>query len=325
LQAFPEHRSPPAITDVQYRVIPRTVDQVQALRDGTAHLLFELPAAELRALAGAPGIATVTRDGLRILFLGMDTSRAASPHVRARVNPLRDRRVRQAVAQAIDRRSLVEGPLGGLAEVLDQIASPLELGGDRGGLPSWPFDPDASRRLLAQAGFPGGFEVVFDYMPARYRAGEAVTEAIVAMLAEVGIRAVPRANTPAQFLSRLEREDTALYLFGWSSDTGDPGLSYEYLLHSRREGLGLDNGGGYANPEADRLIREASARRGPEERASVLRRLAEIVHDDAAVVPLYRQADLYAAAADLLFEPRLDARVRVDEMSWRGPAAGAPR
>jgi peptide/nickel transport system substrate-binding protein len=320
LEAFPGYRNPPAIPRVEYRVIPRTADQVQALREGRVQVLVELPVAEMRSLAGAPGVRTVARDGLRVLFLGMDAARRVSPHVPEATNPLRDRRVRRAVAQALDRRALVDGPLGGLAEVVDQIASPLELGGDRAGLPSWGFDPGAARRLLAEAGWSRGFEVVFDFMPTRYRASRAVVDEIVRMLAAVGIRAVRRENTPAEFMGRLEREDTALYLLGWSSDTGDPGLSYEYLLHSRSAGLGLDNGGGYSSPEVDRLIRDASARGGPEERAGVLRRLAEIVHEDAAVVPLYRQSDLYAAAADLEFEPRLDGRVRGAEFRWRRPS-----
>ena len=317
LDAFRGHRAPPAIPTVTYRAIPRAADQVQALRSGQVHVLVELPVEEMRALEGVASVRTVSRDGLRILFLGMDTSREKSPYVRTADNPFRDRRVRQAVAQAVDRRALVEGPLGGLAEIVDQIASPQELGGYRTGLPSWGFEPLTTRRLLTDAGWGDGFEVVFDYMPARYRASEAVVRDIVRMLGDVGIRAVPRANTPAAFLDRLERQDTSLYLFGWASFTGDPGLSYEYLLHSRAGGLGLDNGGGYSNPEADQLIRDASARSGPEERAAVLRRLAEVIHEDAAVVPLYRQADLYALAAGLEFEPRLDARVRAGEIRWR--------
>lgn len=205
LDAFRGHRAPPAIPTVTYRVIPRAADQVQALRNGQAHVLVELPVEDMRALGGVASVRTVSRDGLRILFLGMDTSRAKSPYVRSAGNPFRDRRVRRAVAQAVDRRALVEGPLGGLAEIVDQIASPQELGGYGTGLPSWGFEPLTARRLLTEAGWGGGFEVVFDYMPARYRASEAVVREIVRMLGDVGIRAVPRANTPAAFLHRLEQ------------------------------------------------------------------------------------------------------------------------
>src|SRR6185295_11784437 len=116
---------------------------------------------------------------------------------------LHDVRVRKAVALAIDRASLVDGPLHRTAEAIGQIIAPGVVGYDEAIAPV-PFAPVLARRLLAEAGV-AGFSMDLDYMPAKYRAMEAVVQALAADLAKVGIRITPRAWEPAAFFDRLER------------------------------------------------------------------------------------------------------------------------
>jgi peptide/nickel transport system substrate-binding protein len=305
LEAFPSYRQgKPAIDAVEFRVMIDPLEREAAVRAGTAQLAIDVPAEHMQSLDKTPGVRSLAENGLRVLLLGMDT-----------VHAFRDVRVRRAVALAIDRRALVSGPLGGFAEVVDQIASPQEMG-QAPDLPERRYDPQESLRLLAAAGHPQGLDVDLEYMPQKYRAMEAVASAIAADLLQVGIRVTPRPRAGPELLGRIERHETALYILGWISDSGDGRLSYEYLLHSPGPTYGLDNGGAYSNPEVDSLIERASSRLSVGERREILDRLARIVYDEVPVVPLYRQANLYAVSRSLVYRPRLDRRMRAFEMAW---------
>lgn len=315
LEAFPDHPDGlPDFTVVEFRVAKQAAERARLLREGKVDLVVDAPADEMKSLPETPGVRVVTEMGLRVLFLGMDSAHARSPHFPEGNNAFRDVRVRRAVALAVDRNALVRGPLGGFAEVVDAIVSPQELGGHKDALEPRRYDPTEARRLLAEAGFGNGFAVHLDYIPEKYRAMEAVATSIARDLAAVGIRALLRPGSPREVVTRVERQDTALYVLGWISDTGDGRVSYEYLLHTPTRGFGIDNGGGYSNPEVDRLIEEASGRMLPEQRDAILSRLGRLVHEDVPVVPLYRQADLYALRSDLVFRPRLDRRVKAAEI-----------
>jgi peptide/nickel transport system substrate-binding protein len=305
-------RGKPQIEVVEFRVVPDIEDRMRRLREGSVDLILDVPAERMGELKREPRLTALSRDGLRVVFLGMDCA-----HTRAEgaANPFRDVRVRRAVALAIDRRGLVDGPLGGLAEIVDQIADPHELG-YASTLASRPHDAAESRRLLVLAGHPKGFTVALDYVPHKYRAVEAVVASLASDLGKVGIRVVPRPGSFEEVVGRIERRETSFYLLGWLSEIGDVRLSYEYLLHSPGEGFGLDNGGGYSDPEMDRLIEEVSERLAPEERKTLLRRIAKKVYDEVPIIPLYRQADLYALKSDLVFAPRLDRGIQAFDIRW---------
>jgi peptide/nickel transport system substrate-binding protein len=169
---------------------------------------------------------------------------------------------------------------------------------------------------LAEAGFPEGFEVQLDYMPHKFRSMERVVAAIVSDLAEVGIRVEPRPRETSEFFRIVRERDTAFYLWGWLGNSGDAGITYGYLLHSRGDGFGVANAGGYANPELDALLAQASRTLAIPDRRALLWSAAQIVARDRPLIPLYRQTDVYAMAADLAFLPRPDRRIEADLLRW---------
>jgi peptide/nickel transport system substrate-binding protein len=313
LQAFPQHRrGAPAIRELEFRVVPAVQERVRQIRAGELDLTFDLPPSEIARLADVPSVRTLTARGLRVVFLGL---RCAPLLPSGERNPLHDVRVRTAIALAIDRHSLVAGPLGGAGEVIGQIIAPGVVG-HADSLPPPGFSPQAARRLLAEAGF-NGFSLDLDYMPAKYRAMDAVVKALAADLLPLGIRVRPRAWEPAAFFERLERREPASYLLGWMSTNGDAGLTYEYLLHTPGAGKGVGNGGSCSDGEVDERLDAASKIMSAQEREPALGSIAARVQATWPVVPLYAQNELYAMAADLEFQPRLDRRIRGRDLRWR--------
>lgn len=305
----------PSLREVVFRAVPEAAQRMRLLRAGEVQLVVDAPPDEMGALRDDPRLTGVSRKGARVVLLAVDCARARTPYADAPRNPFADVRVRTALSAAIDREALVRGPLRRLASIVDQVIGP-EVFGYHDSLPPVAHDPERARALLAEAGFPDGFSVDLDFPIGKYRGAELVAAELVRQLLPVGIRLRLRPQAPEAFFDRIARRDTSLYLIGWIGTSGDAGPSYEYLLHTARGGFGRDNGGGYSEPELDRLVEQARPL-GPTDRLPLLRRVAEIVHRDKPVVPLYRAADVYALDRRLEFTPRLDRRIRAAEIRWR--------
>jgi peptide/nickel transport system substrate-binding protein len=301
---------------VRFLVVPHRARQVAMLRGGQVHVVTDLTPAEARELRASPQVRVVSRKGLLVHFVAMDCGRERTPFVAAERNPFRERGVRRAVALGLDRQALVSGPLEGEGEVVDQIVGPQVFGFDPE-LAPWPHDVDASRGLLAAAGWPQGFDVELDFAGEPEGSAARATAALAEQLLRIGIRARPRAQDLASLMRRVESRDTSFYVMAWISSAGDFSSSAEYLLRTPENGYGIDNGGLYSNPEVDALLERAVATPLPAQRLALLRQVARLVHDDVPVVPLYRRSDIYAVAADLAFEPRLDRDIRGAQIRWR--------
>lgn len=316
LEAVLGHRSGSShIPVVTFRAIADARERVKQLVEGSVDLVVDPALGGLADLGNPPKGKILSRSGLRTLFVGMDSTRERTPYVDSKTNPFRDRTIRQAVALAIDRRRLVAGPLSGAAEVIDQVASPDELGAFRDSIPVRPYDPPAAGHLLSRSSHPQGFQLTLDF--ASSPDTDAVTRALAGDLARIRIRMALRPASEADLLRRVERRDTSFYIMAWNSETGDGRLSYESLLHSAVGGRGHDNGGGYSNPAMDKLIESGLARLTHDERRLLLARLATKVALDVPIVPLVRSFDRYAVAEGLQFTPRLDRRIRAADVQWK--------
>jgi peptide/nickel transport system substrate-binding protein len=307
LAAFEGYRQgPPPIARIVFRVVPDVSDRVRLLESGTAHFMIDVPSREMERLNERMNTRRV--GGLRVFLLGLSCKPGSD-------NPFRDVRARKAVALAIDRQALI-ARLGGNAQVVDEIASPEELGGHHVTFAAHPYDPAQARRLLKEAGHPGGFEVDLDYS-VKHRFMERMLQELERQLAQVGITVRPIAHPAPDYNTLIEHESSRMYLLSWVSDTGDGRVSYDYLLHSRSELFGVDNASGYSSKEMDDLIEAASRQTTPEGLDAVFERLARKVFEDVPLIPLLRQEDLYAFAPNLVYTPRLDRRLRFRDAHWR--------
>jgi peptide/nickel transport system substrate-binding protein len=313
LEAFAGHRDgPPAIGRLEFRVVGDAQQAVQRLRKGEIDLMVDVPSEQWPTLRANPDVKTLSRAGLRVVFLGLNTLKG-STH---KPSPLRDLRVRRAIALALDRKTMIESGLAGNADILDELVPP-DVFGYHGGLPPRPFDLGAARQLLANARQARGLHLTLDFVPGRYPNIEAVAEAIVSGLREVGIEVTPKPGDLAGFRQRVAvRHESDLFLMGWLNARGDAATTFENLVQSPRP-AGLGGYSTYSNPEVDRLLDEAARPTGFADRKDLLRAVARIVYDDVPVIPLYRQRDLYACAAGLEFTPRIDRRIRGTEIRWQ--------
>jgi peptide/nickel transport system substrate-binding protein len=154
---------PHNVDRIEYTPIADPDARLAALLRGDLDLLTNPPFSALDRIETTPGLKLAQALGLRTIWLGLDLSRAElrSSNVKGR-NPFSDKRVRQAIYQAIDIEAIRLDIMRGLATPAGMLVSPGAIGYapelDR----RLPYDPEAAKALLAEAGYPQGFSVTLD-------------------------------------------------------------------------------------------------------------------------------------------------------------------
>lgn len=298
----------PPIDRVQFVPVEEGAGSVAALRQGLVDVLRFLPENMADALRSVPGVRLRARPGLATYYLWMNTQQAPG----APRNPFADRRVRRAISLAIDRKGIV-AELKGHATPADQLVQPGVFGyasdlGEPGP------DLEASRRLLREAGYAGGFDTTLVHRP---QASLTVVAGLVrGTLAEVGVRVTVEAPAWSEILAGWDAARLPFFLAAWRFEDGDAtGFLTECLFTkdpARHRGM---NNPGYSNPELDRMIEENSRMLGEAKRLQHYRKLMAFAMQEMPVVPLYHKHNLYGVSTNVAWEPRLDGKLLAAEMS----------
>jgi peptide/nickel transport system substrate-binding protein len=259
-------------------------------------------------LTGRPGWRVERRTGLYVKYLGMDVARARTPFVAGPRNPFHDVRVRRALSLAVDREALVRGLRLPARPAFQPV--PMSVLGFNPRLVPEVHDPARARRLLAEAGFPEGFEVTL-HVRSLLRQSAA---ALAADLAAVGVRADLEYVDDAEFSARLSRRESSLWLSRFGCVGGDASDLFEAFFGGVRR---FSVHGGYTDAALERGLAESARSENDLERRDRLQQLvARLVHD-LPLVPLYHDEDVYLIRTGLDWQPRNDGGMRVAEIGRR--------
>lgn len=266
---------------VIFRTIPDNNSRLTALRSGDCNWMDGINCEDLDACRKDPGLKVWSATGMNVGYLAMNTER----------KPFDDVRVRRAVNLAVDRRKVVEGLYYGSARPAVHPMPPGTLGYDES-TPLPAPDPAKAKALLAEAGFPAGFDTELYAMPnprPYFPSPLKIAEVLKADLAAVGIRA--RIVSPGDF--SLYREATsngkhALAMLGWTTDNGDPD-NFLFTFFSREsavKGPGALNVSFWVDPRMQDLLRAGQAEMDGAKRAALYREALALVADQVPLVPV---------------------------------------
>ena len=301
---------------VTYRMITNDAARTAALLAGDVDFIDQVPTTDLDRLRADRRFRLAETTSLRVMYVTLDGTRpppvpllTAADGTPLEANPLADRRVRQALAMAVDRRLLVERVMQGAALATTQFMPP----GSYGALPDRPVpaaDPEGARRLLAEAGYPGGFGLTLIGSNDRYMNDARVVQALGQMWTRIGIRTTVEAQPYAVFINRATRREAPAALLSWGNSTGEASVLLNSVLRTpdREAGHGAANRLHYSNPAMDALVAAAEAEMDEARREGLQRQASQAALDDAMLVPLYLQKALWAMRADLAYEARMDER-----------------
>jgi peptide/nickel transport system substrate-binding protein len=301
LAAVPNYwRGAPPFPRVEFRPVPDESTRLANLRSGRSDIT--------RILLTDDADALKTEAQLRVLWTPVE--RVAMIALNALNGPAKDRRVREAIAYAIDRDLIVEALLKGYGKSVDEMMPPSNFG-FIAGLPGYKYDPDRARALLKEAGIAPGTKVTFPTAPSF---DQRVVQAIHQMLGDVGLDAqISMVDIGTYLRLRQGRPEEAgdVSFFRWSCGCQDADGVLFPLFHSTSQWSK------YTNPALDKEIEGGRDTLDEAARLDHYRRALTIIHDDVAAVPLYQDVMMFAARKEVKWQPTANEAFFLMDMRWQ--------
>jgi peptide/nickel transport system substrate-binding protein len=220
-------------------------------------------------------------------------------------NPFKDARVRLAVSKAINRRAIVERVMEGYAIAAGNLVSPPVFG-HVDTLKPETYDPDAAKKLLAEAGYPDGFALTLDAPNDRYVNDEQVAQALAQMLARIGIQTKVETMPASVYFGKARAGEFSFALLGWGSFSGDLALRALAATPNADKGYGAWNWGRYSNPKVDALLEQGFATLDEKKREALAREAATVALKDVPLILLHHQLASWAMKKGIAYSPRTD-------------------
>ena len=251
----PEHN----LTEVIFTTIKSDATRVAALLSGEIDMMDPVPPQDVERIKANPGTDVLIGPELRTIFLNMDQMRDELLYSNVKgKNPFKDARVRKAFYQAIDIETIKTKVMRGMSVPSALLISPL-LYARAGEFKRHPYDVEAAKKLLAEAGYPQGFEVAMDCPNDRYVNDEAICQAVTAMLARIGVKVTLNAMPKAKYFEKAgptKKYDSSFNMLGWTPGSGDSlerAGQHRRLPRRRRQGRPV---------QLRRLLQQADRRAG---------------------------------------------------------------
>jgi peptide/nickel transport system substrate-binding protein len=294
---------------VVFRAISSAGPRVAALLAGDVDLIENIPIQDLARIKADPGYKVVQALSNRVVYLHFNYLDEPPPGVAdtGGKNPFRDARVRAAMSKAIDRGAIVARIMGGVAVAAGEMLPPTMFGANKDAHPEKP-DPDGAKKLLAEAGYAGGFTLVLATPNDRYVNDALIAQAVAQMLTRIGLKVTVDAMTQSQFFAKRNRREFGFWLSGWLADTGEMSSPLKSLIATpnRDTGMGPTNPGGYSNPKVDALIGQALATIDDTSRAALLAEASRTAMADDGLLPLHFEMTTWAMRKTLDYVARAD-------------------
>ncbi len=301
----------PALERVRFALNRAPEEALGDFLSGRSQFIQSSAKSTEEAIGREPDARLLRNSSVSVKFLYFDVAGTDASDVTGGRNPFRDVRVRRAVSLAIDRPELVRR-LSVPAVPANQLVPPYIFGYDPSQRAAR-YAPVEARRLLAEAGWPDGFELTF---PARGLFSEAAG-LVSEMLGRVGIRARVVSLPETEWFAAMEGRRFSMTLTRFGCPTGDASDLLDSLIRTRdpQRAIGLANYPGYSNPDVDTLIARAGRTLEMSQRQEMLIAATQRVMEDLPVVPLYVDQDLYAFRPGVTWKPRNDNFLIASEIS----------
>ena len=295
------------VDDVIYTPIVSDGTRVAALISGEVDLVNDPPPQDVPKLGQTANIKVIEGVENRIVFIGMDQARDELLYSNVKgKNPFKDVRVRQALYQAVDIDAIQKNTMRGLSKPTGAI-----LPNPKMSTPAiekrLPFDKDKAKKLLADAGYPNGFEVTLDCPNNRYVNDERICQALAAMWAQIGMTVKVNTMPRAVYFPKLEKTDTSMYMLGWGGSTTDAIFTLQPVLSTYNgKGDGDFNYGRYTNKKLDELTAKIKVDMDEKRRLNDIHNALLAQNAEVNLIPLHRQVIPWAARSNVTLPHRAD-------------------
>jgi peptide/nickel transport system substrate-binding protein len=279
------------VTDVVYNPIKSDQTRVAALLSGDIDIVTELPAQDIERLRKDPKLKVLDGHEVRTIFIGMDQHRDELQYASVKgKNPFKDVRVRRALNMAVDREAIKRVTMRNLSIPAGIMVAPGVHGHAKDIDVVQKYDPAGAKKLLAEAGYPDGFEFTLDCPNNRYVNDERICQSLIGMWAKAGLRVKLNSMPFANFIPKILNFDSSAYMLGWGVATFDALYTLQSLVRTKTTGAdGNFNLGRISDPKLDNTIDAIKIATDPAARDALLREGLVRTRDEAYYVPLHHQ------------------------------------
>jgi peptide/nickel transport system substrate-binding protein len=280
------------VSEVIFTPIGNDATRVAALLSGEVDVMEPVPVQDIDRINAAANARVLAGPELRTIFLGMDQKRDELLYSNVKgKNPFKDKRVRQAFYQAIDIDGIKRTVMRGASNPTALMVGPGINGFTAEQNKRLPYDADAAKKLLADAGYPNGFEVTMNCPNDRYVNDARICQTVAANLARIGVKINLAAETKGTYFPKILRRDTSFYMLGWTPGTYDAHNALNALMACVDDkGAGQFNLGSYCNPKVDQLTRAIQSETDKAKRAAMIKEAFDLHSADVGHLPLHQQA-----------------------------------
>ena len=315
-EASPGYYGPkPVWEKVNYRYINNGAARTAALLAGDVDVIDKVAVTDVEKLRKTPSVSVYVYPGLRVLLVQPSfrpgpnefiTDNAGKPLAQ---NPLQDLRVRQALSVAINRKAIVDRILQGTVTEANQWM-PKGTFGYNPEVHDIAYNPEQAKKLLAEAGFPQGFQIAIHVPGDRYPQAPETIQAVAQFWSRIGVKTKVEVVPWAVYSSRANKNDYAVSVVAWGNGTGEAayGLLNTLATVDAKRGRGASNWGHYSNESVDKALDAATVEFDARRREAILRHSVKLVSDDVGTIPLFHYQNIWAAKKGLKVVPLLSDR-----------------
>ncbi|MCL5775922.1 ABC transporter substrate-binding protein [Limibaculum sp. FT325] len=278
------------VTEIVFTPIQNAATRVAALLSGEVDFIQDVPVQDLGRVEAADGLVVRTAPQNRVIFFGMNVGDAdlKTDNIEGK-NPFADPRVREAMNMAINRDAIRQVVMRGQSQPAGVIMPPFVNG--------WTPELDAvpatdvakAKALMAEAGYGDGFSVTLNCPNDRYINDEAICQAAVGMMGQIGIKVALDAKPKAQHFPLIGGYETDFYMLGWGVPTFDSEYIFNFLVHTKGEKYGSWNGTRYSNPELDAKIESLASETDLAKRDATIAEIWQVVQAETIYLPIHHQ------------------------------------
>ncbi|WNS76242.1 glutathione ABC transporter substrate-binding protein [Bacillus sp. DTU_2020_1000418_1_SI_GHA_SEK_038] len=262
----------PKLDKVVFKVVPEETTRISMVETGEAHIAEPLSVAMLDTVEASQNSEVYRSEAFGTEFVAFNVQKA----------PFNDSRVRKAISHAIESDSIIEGVFNNAGSKANSLLGSKVFGYHKG-LKASEYNLNEAKKLLAEAGYPQGFEATLKTMDNKERVN--LAEVLQSQLKGIGINLTIQVLEYGTFIEQINTGDTEMFINSWRNATGDADYNQYNLLHSSSHGP-HGNTFFYSNKEVDSLIEAARAEKDENKRIELYAKAQEIELDEAVYIPV---------------------------------------
>jgi peptide/nickel transport system substrate-binding protein len=293
--------------EVLYTPIKSDQTRVAALLSGEVDMVTDVPTQDAGKLRMNPKLRVIEGNEVRTIFIAMDLGSDEIKNSAVKGNPFKDRRVRQALSLAIDRAGIQKAIMRGLSQPAALMVPPGANGYNKALDVVVPADTERAKALLAEAGYPQGFELPLNCPNNRYVNDEEICQALVSMWARIGVRAKLQTESFSTYTPKIQGFGFQFFLYGWGVPTYDALYVLQSLVRTRAGGAdGNYNYFRLSDPRLDTFIDDIKTETDTTKRNALINSVLTRLRDEMYFIPIHYQVRPWAMKANIETSHRSD-------------------